>query len=1015
MSTTGEFSIGGVVTSFMIQLAIAFGCIVAFSVLRPSNEVVYQPRLKFANPDKKPPALEKTPQAWITPVMKEDSSKAVARLGIDAVIFLKFVKFCFALFCFLTLLGIPYCAINANFYRLTGDAANTGAEVNGTSTGSKDIDNSNITVIFNSNLNALAITQLDVNSTWYWLPTILTWIFTFAVYIMIYKLYYIYGLYRQEYFRSADFQTSFHQKTLLLTDVPDHLRNDTALARYMSSQQGVAAPSQVLINRSVPGLAKLVEEHEKTTRKLEAILTKYLSDPMNLPARPASGGVDTIAALGSKLNDLEEQIYRIRAQPDSSHPVNSAGFASYNTVVQSHTACQALGLSARSFTKTEAMLKPVTVKLSPSFHEIIWENIGIAPAERLTRRYIALGLTVGISVGWVIVAGLITSLSNLNSAFSSNANVLAWIKANPTGTAFIQSFLVPVLLAVLNYLLPIALRITTRLQGAKSTSGLDRSVLYKLFTFYMVQVFLYAAGSALLTAFKQPRPDGVSITDNFKFQVTGAITGLASNSSFYISLLASYYAGYGIEIIQGLPLIDNFIRRKFFKLTPRDEYELNKPPSFDFTRIYGTLMIAFTIAITFSVVSPIILPFTALFFGLAFVVMKYQLLYVYEIKQESHGSYFLKIFNIFAFSVGFFQTLTLAVVFAANRAAASGNNGDPLKQWMLIAPLPFLTIALWLACRIWLFPRATYCTSTLNEQSLNPGLERALSSKREGPNVDDDSILEDRVFNPALAKPLMKIWVRKESAHLLPQLYQPRYRNLEDYEAKHPEGPHTAQHHRRLWAKGLPSLAGKKKEIAHIKALKHAGSVKRASTLKGNNGWDVEHGAATVGGEPIPMNQYGHDSRAASAQSVGSSDALMPQNTALDLELNASSEDLLPPEEMEAIRIQEEEERGVGQTNYQTFGKGEGHGNHSVKGFVGRILPQIPHRQDHVRQEAMPQQAVVGAAYENGARGRSQQGGMDGQSPAPPRGQSLSRGQTARSNSGNPAQSPPRRARTDRQ
>ncbi|KAJ3074115.1 hypothetical protein HDU98_012053 [Podochytrium sp. JEL0797] len=885
MPVAADFSIVGVLSSFAVQLLVAIGCIVGFSLLRPTNKIVYQPKLKFASDENRPPPLASYPTAWIVPIMKEDSSKAVGQLGIDSALFIHFVKYVFLFFCSLTLLAIPYMAINANFEHISGYVANTGAATNVTNgtLSSRDIDNSNLTAIFQSNLNILSIKQLDVTSPWYWMPTGLAWVFSILAYILLFRLYGVYNAYRKDFFKSGKFQNNLHNRTLLVTNLGESLRSDSALSNYMSSRSNLAAPTQSIVNRNVPHLTKMVAEHEKLTLQLEKVLSKYLADPANIPAkrptldigsdpiRGLTGSVDAITFLGDSINALEEKIYFIRAQPDHEHPVNSAGFVSYGNVLDAHEAAQAFtGVST-----SKSVVATLNAKLAPKFDDILWENIGMAPAERYSRRMLALGLTVGISIGWILLAGLIASLSNLNSVFSSNQVVLDWLAANPEPKALLQSYAAPILLAVLNYLLPIVLRITTILQGAKSNAGVERSVLYKLFTFYMIQIFLFAAVSAIIAAYKQPSTDGMSITDEFKWRVTGAISGLTNNSNFYIALLSTYYAGYGIEIIQGLPLVMNFIKRKFFKLTPRQNFELNKPPTFDFTRIYGTLMTAFTIALTFSVVAPIILPFGALFFGLVFVVMKYQLMYVYTVKGETHGSYFLKVFNLLLFSMGFFQLLTLTVIFAAN--SSDTKTTSTLRQWMIVAPLPFLTAALWIGSRLWLLPRAVFCTSTLTHTTLLP----------QDPNATH---LADRVLNPALAKPLMKVWVPKKSADLLPGLYTPRYASMDAYEAAHPElsqGGHAAQKNRRAWMKGLPSLAGKRKQIAQMQAL--------AEEQKGRVAGDDE---GMEDGEAIALKLV--SGRGMEEGRAGSTELL--------LEGNGSGEDLLPPEEVEALRLQIQEE-----------------------------------------------------------------------------------------------------------
>ncbi|KAJ3141415.1 hypothetical protein HK100_007045 [Physocladia obscura] len=838
-----DFSILGVLTAFALQLAIALGCIAGFSILRPVNKIIYQPKLKFAEKDdgsKRPPALKSYPTAWIKPIAYEDTTKNFDKLGFDSVIFLKFVKF-----------WIPYMGINANFERIVGQQVDTGTNFTGT-----EIDNSNLTVIFDSSLNVLSINQIDVSSP-------------------------CYSMFRKLYFESPIYQKSIVNRTVLITDLPERLRSDEALLHFMTSRPelGLVQPSHAIINRNLPNLSKLIEEHEKTTKKLELILSKYLANPDKLPAkRPIidigsdpiggmTGKVDAIAFLGSRLNNLEEQIYSIRAQPQSMHTINSSGFVSYDNVVHANEAAQSFDVvNVVNFNKKGwKNLESMTVKLSPDFDDIIWENVGIIASERYTRRLFAAGLTVGISVSWVLLAGLITSLSNLSNVFSGDAAVVAWLAANPKAKAFLQSYLVPVLTAILNFLLPIALRHTTVLQGAKSRAGVERSVIYKLFLFYMVQIFLFAAVSALWTAFKQPVTAGDSITDEFKFKITGAITGLANNSNFYIALLATYYSGYGIEIIQGVPLVMKFIRRKFTTFTPREEFEARKPPNFDFTR------------------------------------------YVYEIRNESHGKHFLKVFNLVVFATGFYQFLTFIVIYAANKSGANSN--AKLLQWMIVVPLPFLTIAFWIVFKVWVLPRAIYCTSTLSANNLIYGSRRLTNNEDAAAGAD----LEDRVMNPALAKPLMKVWVPRKSTHLLSSLYSPKYANIEDYELQHPEIQNsTVAKNRSAWLKGLPSLHTKKKELSKLKAAKEQGEFKtnahplhpveddeENSNVTGEEGISLHALTGTTGGGALVaggISRYGTEKEQASVAALG------------------DQEDLLPPEEIEALRLQIREEERTAQS-----------------------------------------------------------------------------------------------------
>ncbi|KAJ3198931.1 hypothetical protein HDU67_003210, partial [Dinochytrium kinnereticum] len=115
-----------VLVSVGVQTAIAFGLILAFSLLRPTNKVVYQPRLKFAPDNKKPKALGPEPTAWVGPIFTVNESASVGLLGLDAVIFLRYLKFLLRLFIILCLFGVPMIFIYYYYPKIVGKPADLG-------------------------------------------------------------------------------------------------------------------------------------------------------------------------------------------------------------------------------------------------------------------------------------------------------------------------------------------------------------------------------------------------------------------------------------------------------------------------------------------------------------------------------------------------------------------------------------------------------------------------------------------------------------------------------------------------------------------------------------------------------------------------------------------------------------------------------------------------------------------------------------------------------------------------
>lgn len=64
-----------------------------------------------------------------------------------------------------------------------------------------------------------------------------------------------------------------------------------------------------------------------------------------------------------------------------------------------------------------------------------------------------------------------------------------------------------------------------------------------------------------------------------------------------------------------------------FVLTSTDFAELNAPPMINYGVVYPQAILVFTIVMLYSVVQPLIVIFGAIYFGVAYMVYKYKLLF----------------------------------------------------------------------------------------------------------------------------------------------------------------------------------------------------------------------------------------------------------------------------------------------------------------------------------------------------------------------------------------------------
>src|SRR5437667_10447001 len=84
----------GIASQFGLNLTLGFGTLVLFSFLRPRNSTIYSPK-QFAPGDKQPPKIEENKLwGWVKPVLKEDESSLIKKIGLDAVMFIRFIRLC---------------------------------------------------------------------------------------------------------------------------------------------------------------------------------------------------------------------------------------------------------------------------------------------------------------------------------------------------------------------------------------------------------------------------------------------------------------------------------------------------------------------------------------------------------------------------------------------------------------------------------------------------------------------------------------------------------------------------------------------------------------------------------------------------------------------------------------------------------------------------------------------------------------------------------------------------------
>lgn len=443
---------------------------------------------------------------------------------------------------------------------------------------------------------------------------------------------------KKQYFRSEEYQSSLHSRTILITGVPSNMQSDEGLQKYIIGNLKVNQQliSQAHISRKVGRLPELIDEYEKAVRELESVLVKYLKDPNHIsskrPKHSLGGGcggekVDSIDYYTSRIQSLEEEIYSERERIKERKAINY-GFVSFTNIADAHSV-------AKKFEGKVTLNEP-HILLAPWPKDIIWNNLTMTNAVRGTKRLIGYAFFLLLCFFWLIPIGLLSTAAQIQNIVKIAPFTKDIFYANDFVAGFIESWMSPMIMGIFFLILPQLLRIISRHQGKTTKSSLDRAVLGKLYLFFVINnIVIYTLSSTFLDLYGKIRATINSGNTDFKdfyrvIKEADFLDELADSlikvSSFWINYISLRGVGAIFDLAQIVSLILISIKRLFVQPTPRNIKEFSRPPDFDYPVYYNIHLFFFTVGMLYSVIAPLILFFCFAYFSLALLVYRYQLM-----------------------------------------------------------------------------------------------------------------------------------------------------------------------------------------------------------------------------------------------------------------------------------------------------------------------------------------------------------------------------------------------------
>ncbi|KAF9804257.1 hypothetical protein IEO21_09458 [Rhodonia placenta] len=431
----------------------------------------------------------------------------------------------------------------------------------------------------------------------------------------------------------------------MVTHLPEYLRGERALAEYFESM-GLSVES-VSVCREVGALKRFLDMRTAALLRLESAWTRYVRNPSTVDVQPPlqqqqdrsplidvnvddrdaealprltmvpnrprptlrtkwfGRKVDALEYLQQEFEKADEQV-KTRRKNGRFRATHSA-FVTFENMSSAQMAAQV----AHAPTPQQCL-----TSLAPEPRDIVWSNVTHSPMTLRVRESMVMCAMGLLLFFWLVPTSALATLLSFKEIKKIWPQLGELIDANPRVRAIVQNSLPSVAIMSLNAVLPLS-------QASRTSKAILRGVGSNTLCSGMNVVFIFLVAS---TYWQLVRDLASSPAKGVEKLADALAAGKARH--FFLSYVI--LQGLGIMPLQLLSLgvmIPRIIYRICLTRTPRDFAELNAPPMINYGVVYPQAILIFVITLLYSVIQPLILIFGALYFGVAYVVYKYKLLF----------------------------------------------------------------------------------------------------------------------------------------------------------------------------------------------------------------------------------------------------------------------------------------------------------------------------------------------------------------------------------------------------
>ncbi|KAJ0682071.1 putative calcium-dependent channel, 7TM region phosphate [Helianthus annuus] len=518
------------------------------------------------------------------------------------------------------------------------------------------------------------------------------------------------------------------QFTVLVKNVPpdaDESVSEAVEHFFLVNHPDHYLTHQVVLNANK--LAKLVEEKKSKQNWLVYYQNKYERNQSKRPMMKTGflglwgEKVDAIehhiAEIEKLSNEIAEEKDNVRNNPKAIMP---AAFVSFKT-----------RWGAAVCAQTQQARNPTLwlTEWAPEPRDVYWPNLAIPYVSLTVRRLLMSVAFFFLTFFFIIPVAFVQSLANIEGLEKTASFLKPIIEIKPI-KAFIQGFLPGIALKIFLILLPTILMIMSKFEGFLSISRLERrsASRYYLFNFFNVFLASVVTGTVLeqLQTFLKKSVNDLPATIG---------VAIPMKATFFITyIMVDGWSGTAGEILRLKPLIIYHLKNFFLVKTEKDREEAMDPGSIGFDTGEPQIQLYFLIGLIYAVVTPLLTPFILVFFALAYVVYRHQIINVYNQEYESSAAFWPDVHGRIIGALVISQLLLMGLL--GTKEAASSTP--------FLLALPVMTIGFHKYCKGRFEP--AFIRNPLQEAMMKDTLERA----RE-PNLNLKGYL-DKAYLPPIFK-----------------------------------------------------------------------------------------------------------------------------------------------------------------------------------------------------------------------------------------------------------------------